>query len=93
MTAKVLRGSFGAIQGQSIQAKETRPRQEELAGKANQGKALKETRPRQEELAGKATQGTALKETRPWQEELAGQATQGISRNLPRHASRPGKAR
>ena len=57
MTAKVLRGSFGAIQGQSIQAKETRPRQEELAGKADQGKALKETRPRQEELAGKATQG------------------------------------
>ena len=37
MTAKVLRGSFGAIQEQSIQAKETRPRQEELAGKANQG--------------------------------------------------------
>ena len=73
MTAKVLRGSFGAIQGQSIQAKETIPRQEELAGKANQGKALKETRPRQEELAGKATQG--------------------ISRNLPRRASRPGKAR
>ena len=73
MTAKVLRGSFGAIQEQSIQAKETRPRQEELAGKANQGKALKETRPRQEELAGKATQG--------------------ISRNLPRRASRPGKAR
>ena len=36
MTAKVLRGSFGAIQEQSIQAKETRPRQEELAGKANQ---------------------------------------------------------
>ena len=35
--AKVLRGSFGAIQEQSIQAKETRPRQEELAGKANQG--------------------------------------------------------
>ena len=73
MTAKDLCGSFGAIQGQSIQAKETRPRQEELAGKANQGKALKETRPRQEELAGKATQG--------------------ISRNLPRRAARPGKAR
>ena len=88
MTAKVLRGSFGAIQGQSIQAKETRPRQEELAGKANQGKALKETRPRQEELAGKANQGIS----RPRQEELAGKATQGISRNLPRRASRPGKA-
>ena len=73
MTAKVLRGSFGAIQEQSIQAKETRPWQEELAGKANQGKALKETRPQQEELARKATQG--------------------ISRNLPRRASRPGKAR
>ena len=53
MTAKVLRGSFEAIQEQSIQAKETRPRQEELAGKANQG----------------------------------------ISRNLPRRATRPGKAR
>ena len=36
-TAKVLHGSLGAIQEQSIQAKETRPRQEELARKANQG--------------------------------------------------------
>ncbi len=53
MTGKVLRGSFGAIQEQSIQAKETRPRQEELAGRANQS----------------------------------------ISRNLPRHTTRPGKAR
>ena len=51
------------------------------------------TRPRQEELAGKANQGKALKETRPRKEELAGKATQGISRNLPRRASRPGKAR
>ena len=67
----------------------TRPQQEELAGKANQGKAFKETRPRQEELAGKANQGIS----RPRQEELAGKATQGISRNLPRRASRPGKAR
>ena len=53
MTTKVLRGSFGAIQEQSVQVKETRPRQEELAGKANQG----------------------------------------ISGNLPRRATRPGKAR
>src|SRR3954468_7322340 len=68
VTAKVLRGSFGAIQEQSIQAKETRPRQEELAWKATQG-------------------------TRPRQEELAGKANQGISRNLPRRATRPGKAR
>ena len=37
VTAKVLRGSFGAIQEQSVQDKETRPRQEELAGKANRG--------------------------------------------------------
>ena len=93
MTAKVLHGSFGAIQGQSIQAKETRPWQEELARKANQGKALKETRPRQEELAGKANQGKAPKETRPRQEELAGKANQGISRNLPRRTTRSGKAR
>ena len=53
----------------------------------------KETRPRQEELAGKANQGKALKETRPQQEELAEKANQGISRNLPRRAARPGKAR
>ena len=85
MTAKVLRGSFGAIQEQSIQAKETRPHQEELAGKANQGIS----RPRQEELAGKANQGIS----RPQQEELAGKANQGISRNLPRRVARPGKAR
>ena len=30
--------------------------------------------------------------TRPWQEELVGKANQGISRNLPRRATRPGKA-
>ena len=64
-TAKTLRGSFGAIQEQSVQVKEIRPRQEELAGK----------------------------ETMPRQEELAGKANRGISRNLPRHATRPGKAR
>src|SRR6187399_2383479 len=68
VTAKVLRGSFGAIQEQSIQAKKTRPRREELSGKATQG-------------------------TRPRREELAGKANQGISRNLPRRATRPDKAR
>ena len=85
MTAKVLRGSFGAIQEQSIQAKETRSRQEELAGKANKGIS----RPRQEELAEKANKGIS----RPRQEELAEKANQGTSRNLPWRATRPGKAR
>ena len=33
MTAKVLRGSFGAIQEQNVLTEKTRPRQEELAGK------------------------------------------------------------
>ena len=74
MTAKVLRDSFGAIQVQSIQVKKTRPRQEELAGKTNQGLV-----------------SDKLPDAR--QEELAGEANRGISRNLPRHAARPGKTR
>ena len=93
MTAKVLRGSFGAIQEQSIQAKETRPRQEELAGKTNQGTS----RPRQEELAGKANQGKALKETRPRQEELAGKPVKNEvikpRRQGPGRRSFPGRTR
>ena len=76
-TAKVLRASLGAIQEQSIQAKETRPRQEELAGKANQGA------PRN--LPRRATRSD--KATRPRQEELAGKTNQGISRPGERQAS------
>ena len=43
VTAKVLHGSSGAIQEQSIQAKETRPRQEELAGKQGTSRRLAAT--------------------------------------------------
>ena len=66
-----------AIQEQSIQAKETRPRQEELAGKANQG--IPKNLPRRATRPGKAT--------RPRQEELAGKTNQGISRPGERQAS------
>ncbi|EMS65483.1 putative anion transporter 7 [Triticum urartu] len=52
VTAKVLRGSFGAIQEQSIRVKETRPRQEELAGKATQG--ISRNLPRRITRPGKA---------------------------------------
>ena len=94
MTAKVLRGSFGAIQEQSIQAQETRPRQEELAGKANQGiprnlprratRPGKATRPRQEELAGKTNQGIS----RPGERQASGHdKTTTAARRLPRQAT------
>ena len=82
VTAKVLRGSFGAVQEQSIQVKKTRPRQEELAGKDNQG--ISRNLPRRATRPGKAT--------RPRQEELAGKTNQGISRPSERQASGPDKA-
>ena len=94
MTAKILRGSVGAIQEQSIQAKETRPRQEELAGKANQGtprnlprrvtRSGKAARPRQEELAGKTKQGTP----RPGERRASGpDKITTAARRLPRQAA------
>ena len=73
--------SFGAIQEQSIQVKEARPRQEELAGKANQG--IPRNLPRRATRPGKAT--------RPRQEEFAGKTNQGISRPGERQASGPDK--
>ena len=86
--------SFGAIQEQSIQAKETRPRQEELAGKANQGiprnlprratRPGKATRPRQEELAGKTNQGISG----PGERQASGRdKTTTAARRLPRQAT------
>ena len=57
VTATVLRGSIGDIQEQSIQAKETRPRQEELAGKTNQGIS----RPGERQASGRDKMTTAAR--------------------------------
>ena len=74
--------------------KATRPRQEELAGKANQGaprnlpqratRSGKATRPRQEELAGKTDQGTS----KPGERQASGpDKITAAARRLPRQAA------
>src|SRR3954468_16401517 len=73
---------FWAILEQSILAKKTRPRQEELAG------------PKRQDPGKRSLPGRPAEEQRPRQEELAGKANQGILRKLAatHHAPRPGLA-